>query len=359
MTRCIAVFGQMGQKYASVIEQKMAEMDGEWQIEVWPCNGDLKARDDIISRCEAAVISADFLLTPGNFGALVTGQHLKILIQPWVGTDWIDPGFLPEGLIVCNAGGHAAPMAEYVLGTMLEHTLELRRLHHDMHHGRWHRAGRNAADDARHGDLAGRRLGLIGYGEIAKAVAERAAVFGMDICATARSPRDTTPAPLDWIGTQEDLPKLLQDSDFIVLTCDLNDETLGMIDKAAFEMMKPDAYLVNVARGEVVDEDALFAALKTGQIGGAALDTWFRYPTSVTNPEPDPDRGGPYQGSKHDFLSLDNVMLTPHAAAHTHGADRGRYECISDSLQSYAKGDTLKRYVTTGTGENLDGFKIP
>ena len=359
MSRHIAVFGQMGAQYASIIADTMAQLDDDWVVDIWPCNDDIEARDAIIARCEAAVMSADFILTPGNFGALMGAPNLKILLQPWVGTDWLDPGFLPKGLVICNAGGHDAPMAEYVLGTMLEHALELRTMHDDMLHGRWHRAGRNAAAEARHGDLRGAHVGLVGYGDIAKAVARRAQAFGMHVSAIARSPRDTVPDGLDWIGVQADLPKLLSTSDYLVLTCDLNDETEGMIDAAAFAQMKETAFIINVARGEVIDEDALFDALSNKRIGGAALDTWYRYPSNVVDAEADPDRGGAYQGSKHDFNSLDNVLLTPHMAAHTNGADKGRYESIAQSLVSYAKGEDIARFVTTGTGENLDGFEIP
>lgn len=363
MSRHIAVFGQMGAKYASIISDAMAALDDDWVVDVWPCNDDIAARNAIIQRCEAAVMSADFILTQGNFGALMAAPNLKILLQPWVGTDWLDPGFLPKGLVICNAGGHDAPMAEYVLGTMLEHALELRAMHGDMLAGQWRRAGRNAAPEARHGDLRGRHVGLVGYGDIAKAVAVRAKAFGMSVSAIARSPRDIVPDGVDWIGVQADLPKLLENSDYLVLTCDLNEETQGMIDAAAFGQMKPDAYIINVARGEVIDEDALFDALSNKRIAGAALDTWYRYPTNVVDPEADPDRGGPYQGSKHDFNGLDNVLLTPHMAAHTNGADQGRYESIAHSLVSFAKGyakdEDISRYVTTGTGENLNGFEIP
>lgn len=359
MSRHIAVFGQMGARYAAIIAETMAAHNDAWVVDIWPCDDDLAARDAIIARCEAAVMSADFILTQGNFAALMAAPHLKILLQPWVGTDWLDPGFLPKGLVICNAGGHAAPMAEYVLGAMLEQALELRAMHKDMLDGKWRRAGRNAAPEARHGDLRGAHVGIIGYGEIAKAVAARAAAFGMGVSAVARSPRETAPAPLDWIGVQTDLPRLLAESDYLVVTCDLNDETEGMINAAAFAQMKDSAYVINVARGEVIDEDALFAALSEKRIAGAALDTWYRYPANIVAPEPDPDRGGPYQGSKHDFNSLDNVLLTPHMAAHTNGADRGRYESIAQSLLSYAKGETPARYVTSGTGENLDGFEIP
>ncbi len=357
MTRHIAIFGKTGKKHADIVRQGFAGRDN-WQIDTWPCNDDMAARDKIIAACEIAVISPDFLLTQGNFSALMSGSKLKLFIQPWVGTDWIDPGFLPKGLQVCNASGHAAPMAEFVLGTMLEHALELRAHHGDMHAGRWHRSGRNNAAEALHSDLADKTLAIIGYGEIAQAVAARATVFGMTVIAVARTPRDAIPAPLSWMGVQADLPKLLAEADYLVLTCDLNEDTEGMMDAAAFKKMKPTAYLVNVARGEVINEDALYDALKNHTIAGAALDTWYRYPANVLDAEPDPDRGGAYQGSKHDFLVLNNVLLTPHCAANTHGADRGRYESIAETLLEYADGKQPKRYVLTGTGTNPDGFTM-
>ena len=81
MSRHIAVFGQMGAQYASIIVDTMAQLDDDWVVDIWPCNDDIEARDAIIARCEAAVMSADFILTPGNFGALMGAPNLKILLQ--------------------------------------------------------------------------------------------------------------------------------------------------------------------------------------------------------------------------------------------------------------------------------------
>ena len=235
----------------------------------------------------------------------------------------------------------------------------MRAQHADMLGGRWYRSGRNSAPDARHGHLNGKTLGLVGFGEIARAVVRRANAFNMNCCAVARSAREQTPDGLDWIGTQAELPRLLNESDYIALTCDLNAETEGMIDDDAFALMKPTAYLINVARGEVIVEKALYTALKEQRIDGAALDTWYRYPSTVENAEPDPDRGGPFQGSQYDFNALDNVLLTPHSSAHTYDADEGRYVSIAKSLREYAQGQNPRRLVATGTGENLGDFKLP
>ena len=358
MTRHIAVFGKMGLKYGHLIEDALDDIAG-WQVDVWPCDDDLAARDAMLETCEAAIMGPDFILTPGNFAALMAAPNLKLVAQPWVGIDWLDRGFLPKGLMVCNAGGHAASMAEHVMASILEHAIELRAQHADMLGGRWYRSGRNSAPDARHGHLNGKTLGLVGFGEIARAVVRRAKAFNMNCCAVARSAREQTPDGLEWIGTQAELPRLLNESDYIAMTCDLNAETEGMIDADAFALMKPTAYLINVARGEVIVEKALYTALKEHRIDGAALDTWYRYPGTVENAEPDPDRGGPFQGSQYDFNALDNVLLTPHSSAHTYDADEGRYVSIAKSLREYAQGQTPKRLVATGTGENLGDFKLP
>ena len=82
MSRHIAVFGQMGARYASVIADAMATHSDEWVVDIWPCDDDMAARDAIIARCEAAVMSADFILAQGNFGALMGAPNLKILLQP-------------------------------------------------------------------------------------------------------------------------------------------------------------------------------------------------------------------------------------------------------------------------------------
>lgn len=358
MTRHIAIFGNMGLKFGHLIEAALDDIAG-WQVDVWPCDDNLAARDAMLETCEAAIMGPDFILTPGNFAALMAAPNLKLVAQPWVGTDWLDPGFLPKDLMVCNAGGHAASMAEYVMASILEHAIELRAQHADMLGGHWYRSGRNSAPDARHGHLNGKTLGLVGFGEIARAVVRRASAFNMNCCAVARSARKQTPDGLDWIGLEAELPRLLRESDYIALTCDLNAETKGMIDADAFALMKPTAYLINVSRGEVVVEKALYTALKERRIDGAALDTWYRYPATVENAEPDPDRGGPFQGSQYDFNELDNVLLTPHSSAHTYDADEGRYVSIAKSLREYAQGKTPKRLVATGTGENLGDFKMP
>jgi len=347
--RIVAVFGSTGAQYIPLL----SELLPDWRVEGWTNAETAEARDALIARSEAAVISPDFVLTPGNFGALMLGQKLRIIVQPWVGTDWIDPDQLPDGLLVATASGHAAPIAEFILACMLLNETDLMGLDRDLRRGDWTRGGYNVRREGQHGDLSGKTLGLIGFGEIGQATATRAEVFGVRSIAVARSKREKTPAPLDWIGTKSDVTRLCEESDYIVCTCDLNDETRHILDAEQFAAMKPSAYVINVARGEVIAEKAFYEALKTGQIAGATIDTWYRYPADPMNPEPDPDRGGPFQGSSYDFMALPNVIVTPHASAHTYGADRGRYISIGHTLAAYAAGEPIARHVLTGTGKKL------
>jgi D-3-phosphoglycerate dehydrogenase len=143
--------------------------------------------------------------------------------------------------------------------------------------------------------LAGRTLGLVGFGNIARAVAIRAAAFGLrilyyDPLVTAVPP--TVP------GEPREFPALLRESDFLSVHPPLNSETRGMIGDAALAQMKPTAFLINCARGPIVDTGALVRALEAGRIAGCALDT--------TDPEPLPD--------PHPLRGRDNVLITPHAA---------------------------------------------
>lgn len=148
-------------------------------------------------------------------------------------------------------------------------------------------------------DVAGATLGIVGMGRIGQALARRAQGFDMKILYHSRSRR---PEAEQTLGAEyRELPDLLAESDFVSLHVNLSDETRGMINARALGLMKPSAILINTARGPVVDSDALYAALKKGEIAYAALD--------VTDPEPLP--------ADHKLLSLPNCMIVPHIASAT------------------------------------------
>ena len=161
-------------------------------------------------------------------------------------------------------------------------------------------------------DLQGATVGIVGYGRIGEAVGRRLDGFGCELVTTSRSGG----VPLE---------ELLETSDFVTLHCPLTPETRGLIGDEALGRMKPTAYLVNTARGPVVDTDALARALHAGEIAGAALD--------VTDPEPLP--------GDHPLLEAPNLLVVPHIASATH-ATRGRMADIAvDNLLAGLEGKPM------------------
>lgn len=150
--------------------------------------------------------------------------------------------------------------------------------------------------------LRDQTLGLIGYGNIARRVAQRASALGLHVL--AYTPRLAADAPAPWGRGTNDLGELLAASDYVSLHVPLTEATRGLIDAPALRRMKPTAYLINTARGAVVEEGALRQALVEGWIAGAALDVLSQEP-------PPPD---------HPLVGLDNVILTPHAAFYSQEA---------------------------------------
>ncbi|MDZ5811400.1 D-2-hydroxyacid dehydrogenase [Halorubrum sp. AD140] len=195
-----------------------------------------------------------------------------------------------RGIMLTNASGvHAFPAAEQVLAYMLlfERNL-LQGIHRQRRHEWRHFGG---------GELSGTTVGIIGVGEIGGAVATRAAAFGMDTLGMRRNP-DRSHEAIDKMLGPDRLHELLARSKYVVLTCPLTDDTRGLLGATEFESMRSDAVVVNVARGEVIDQQALAASLQNGKIGGAALD--------VQTPEPLPEES--------PLWTLSNVVITPHMA---------------------------------------------
>jgi len=181
-----------------------------------------------------------------------------------------------------------------------------------------------------HTELGHQTLGLLGFGHIAQTLAHRAKAFGMRVHAANRSPIQN-PLVDQAFGLNE-LHAFMASADAIVVTLPLTPQTQGMVDAQAIGAMRPDAVLLNVGRGAVIDEQALYEALAGRRIGGAVIDTWYQYPTP-TQAEAAP--------SRFDFAVLDNVVMTPHMSGWTAGTVRRRQETIADNIARLAQGRAL------------------
>jgi phosphoglycerate dehydrogenase-like enzyme len=249
-------------------------------------------------------VEADVLIASRFAAAEAARVRFRLLQVPGAGTDKVDFGAVDPAAWVCNAYEHEGPIAEYVFAAILDHATGFGAMTRAIAEAGW-----GAAYFSRrpHGEIAGKTLGLVGLGHIGRAVARRARAFGMRVMAVAATPRATDP-DVDWIATAERLGELLEAADYLVLACPLDDATRGLLAMPALRRMKPTALLVNVARAEVADEADLFEALRTGVIGGAVLDPWYRYPAAATDPA---------APSRLPFETLPNVRMTPHSAAWT------------------------------------------
>jgi phosphoglycerate dehydrogenase-like enzyme len=264
---------------------------------------------------------------------------LKLIHLPASGLDLIDPASVPAGCKICNAFEHDIGISEYVMSAMLRFTVDLDRRSALFKTGDWRDTPRLFGDVRP--ELAGKTLGCIGYGTIGQAVASRAKAFGMRIMAVTRIPRPLQPEP-DWLGGFGLTEALIEASDFVLVACPLNEQTRGLLSKRYIGAMKPTGFLINVARGPIIDEDVLFDALKANKIAGAALDTWYRYPTAK-------DRK--ITPSRHPFQDLDNVIMTPHCAGWTEGLIGRRFTVIVDNVDRLREGRELVNQVYAMAGE--------
>ena len=134
---------------------------------------------------------------------------------------------------------------------------------------------------------------------------------------------------MTFIGGPERLEHVLRASDYLAITLSLSPETRGILDARRLSLMKRSAYLINVARAEIVEEKALYEALCSRRIAGAALDVWYRYPTAA----------GAVMPSAEPFHSLDNVIMTPHVSGYTEGTLDARANLIAENIDRVARGE--------------------
>lgn len=265
-------------------------------------------------------------------GALPFATSLRLLLFPGAGHPFASEHELPAGCALSVVFEHETAIAEYVVMVALMHCTRVGRAIAALAQGHWYGSGLMAGEP--HEELAGKTLGLIGCGHIGEAVARRALAFGMRIVAA----RADSSRPFAW-GTVAELESVLAESDVLVVACPLNQSTRGLLGARQLAMLKPSAFLINVARGEIVEEEALYATLSAKRIAGAALDVWYRRPAA---PE------ACLTGSRLPFHELDNVIATPHISGWTHQTIGRRLDRMAANLDRLARGEPLERVVMTG-----------
>ena len=264
----------------------------------------------------------------------VAAPRLRLVQVPGAGLDRIDRGALAPGTALANAYGHDVGIAEYVIGAMLAVTRTFCRVDADLRRGRWDSVW-SGAPVPLWPELAGKTLGIIGYGRIGQAVARRALAFDMDVLAIRRDASRPDPHRLAFLRGPAALDEVLGRADYLALTLALTPDTRGLIGAPQLARLRPTAVLVNVARGEVVDEDALYDALHRRVIAGAALDVWYRYPAGEAPTHP----------GHRPFHELPNVLMTPHVSGWTEGMMDARAGVIAENIHRTARGEAPVNHI--------------
>ncbi len=246
--------------------------------------------------------------------------ELKMVAIAATGTDNVDLAACRErGIAVSNIRDYSlVSVPEHVFTLMLALRRRLQEYARDVATGRWQQSSRFCLLDHPIGDLAGSRLGIIGYGALGKRVADIGRAFGMQVCVTSRTP------VADAGVTSLPLNELLATSDVVSLHVPLTAQTRHMIGAPQLAAMKRSALLINTARGNLVDEGALAQALRDGTIGGAGFDVLSQEPPVNGNPLLDP--------------TLPNFILTPHIAWASAGAMQTLADMLIDNIEAFERG---------------------
>jgi len=267
-------------------EEATKKLDG---LKVNITHGNFRTQEEIIEGCK----KADVLLVTATHVTRYLLNNLpclKAVIRYGVGLDRIDLSAAREkGVVVCNVTGFCTEeVSEHVLAMMLNFARNIHGLQKTVRWGRWEYTGYPLHR------LSYKTLGIVGLGEIGRTLARKAFALGMTVLGYDPYIKDKEIASVK-ITTLEDI---LKNSDYISLHCPLTEKTRHLIGEREFKMMKPGAFIINTARGGIIKESALIAALQKGLIGGVGLDVFESEPPSGNNP----------------LLAMENVIITPHMA---------------------------------------------
>jgi phosphoglycerate dehydrogenase-like enzyme len=323
--------GRLAVPRAALLRERL---DADWRVAIWHPDQNTDAEFPALAAAADVIIGGAIPVQPWP-----AVPRLKLFQIPWTGHEWTSPERMPKGVPVCNVFEHETSIAEYVLLAMLEWKIGLRHMDAAFRAEGW--GGREVATGPVHGEVRGATLGIVGYGHIGHEVAVRARAFGIKVVAIRRT-QPPCPPELEWLGTMDRLDELLAVSDFVLVACDLNAETRGLIDAARLARMKPGAVIINVARGRIIDEAALFAALDERRIGGAVIDVWYNY-NQPGKPEVWP--------SDFPFQELDNVICSAHECGWTEEQIGRRWDFVAANLRRVMQGEAPENLLYVGTGE--------
>lgn len=288
------------------------------------------------------VEKADVLL-----GGLITekilskARKLKLIQIPWTGVDNLDFALLRKyNIPTCNSHSNAQIVAEHAVALLL--SLAKKIPYHDrlLREGIWNRPGSNNTNEISPFSfkIHGQNVGIVGYGSIGKKIKNMLSVFNCSFLIVDNDPNyDHDDKAIKQYEAPQNLRSVLARSDIVFVAVPLTENTKNLFSKEEFEVMKKQSLFINISRGEVIHEEALYNALKEQKIAGAAIDTWYNYP-NPKNPVCFPSKSYP-------FHELNNLVISPHRAGFISGDLPHLHDAI-ENINSLAEGNVLKNIIS-------------
>ena len=287
--------------------------------------GDLQARKELDNILAEAEISYGMRI-PTNL--LARAPKLKWIQVTSAGVDrYLNDEFRRSPIILTNASGvHATPIGEFVVSLMLMFAKNAVTFFEAKQQKQWMRTPGTV--------LNGKTVGVVGLGSIGQEVARLCKAFRMRVIATRRSPTKRTARNVDLLLPPNGLPRLLEESDFVAICLPLTRETNKLIGDSELKMMKPSAYIINIARGPIIDEDALIQALQAKIIAGAGLDVFATEPLPLES----------------KLWDLPNVIISPHVSGGREDYEVGALDIFCRNLHRYVEGKRMINVVNKEKG---------
>jgi D-3-phosphoglycerate dehydrogenase len=310
----------------AVIEQRVLERAGA-RLEIHECRDEDRLLD-IVRHADGLLVER----APINRRVIAGMERCLVIARYGVGYDCIDvPAATEAGIIVCNVPDYCIPeVADHTMALLLDLARSTIKLDAEVRRGVW---------DVYSGGKTNRRiegqvLGMIGSGRIGRAVARRAIAFGLQVIVF--DPYVDAETMKSFGARKVGLEELLKAADFVTLHVPLTDETRHLLNAERIRLLKPTAYLINTARGGLIDQKALTEALMEGRLAGAALDVLEQEPPAPDDP----------------LLKLPNVILNPHAAFYSKGASDDLHRMAAEEVARVLQGQMPKAVVNPAVLKN-------
>jgi phosphoglycerate dehydrogenase-like enzyme len=275
---------------------------------------------------DAEIIAS--VIVPGEY--IRKSSNLRMIQTFGAGIDRVDLAAVRErgDIILCNNHVNSAEVAEYAISLLLAVAKNIIPSDRELRAGNWvHRWGGPVPNL----EIRGKKVLIIGLGHIGVDIAKRLKSFEVKITAATRSGTSSNDDLVDQVVSTDEVQPHVEDSDFVILSLPLTEESTGLVNREFLSWMKPTSILVNISRAQIIDELALYNALKEKRIHGAGIDVWWRYPTEW--------RGTAIPPADVPFHELDNIVISPHRAAYSEHIERELFLFAGKNILRFIRGE--------------------